>query len=122
MKYRILVVDDDEPITEAVSLILQEEGYEVESVLKSEEIYKNVQSFKPHVILLDVLMSGKDGRQICKQLKNQASTKKIPVIMMSAHPSARSGSVDSGADDFLPKPFESNDLLSLISKYKDSVI
>lgn len=117
MKKKILIVDDDKSILEAVSLILEDEGYSTEIVFKGDEIYKRIEMFKPDLILLDVLMSGVDGRDICKQLKSDITTKHIPIIMVSAHPSAKEGAKKNGANDFLPKPFEVNDLLEIISKH-----
>lgn len=72
---KVLVVDDDESILEAVSLVLESE-YTVKTIVKGEEVYKEVEGFKPDIILLDVLMSGSDGRVICKNLKENVKTQK----------------------------------------------
>lgn len=117
MAKKILVVDDEESILDAVSLILGEEGYKVETTYKGGETFSKVSQFKPNLILLDVLMSGKDGRQICKALKADPEFKEIPVIMISAHPTAKRGAQECGANDFLAKPFNSKELLNTISKY-----
>ncbi|MEN9327436.1 MAG: hypothetical protein RI947_244 [Candidatus Parcubacteria bacterium] len=117
MSHKILVVDDDEGIVDAITLILEESGYTVDSTLQAEEIYRKIQVFKPDSILLDVLMSGQDGREICKKLKGNGITKHIPVIMISAHPTAKAGAIKSGADDFLEKPFEVDNLLHMLSKH-----
>jgi len=120
MVKRVLVVDDDESILDAISLILEEEGYEVKTVFKGQETYKAIENFKPDIILLDVLMSGNDGREICKRLKADGTTKKIPVIMISAHPTLDKGATACGAEDFLAKPFDTDDLLKKINKYTQS--
>ena len=114
---KILVVDDDESILDAISLVLEEEGYIVETTLKGEETYTKIASFKPDVIVLDVLMSGSDGRQICKRLKKDPIIKRIPVIMISAHPTAKYSVMECGADDFLAKPFDTNCLLEKVEKF-----
>lgn len=114
---KILVVDDDPSIIDALCLILTEEGFTVDSALKGEETYTKIQSFSPDLILLDVLMSGQDGREICRNLKKDGQTKKIPIIMLSAHPSAKTGAQECGADDFLAKPFDISELVSAIAKY-----
>ncbi len=93
---KVLVVDDDEGILDAVSLILEEEGFVVETTVKGEETLAKVSSFNPDVILLDVLMSGNDGRHICKKLKHTDALKKIPVIMTSAHPTAKNSVMAMG--------------------------
>ncbi len=114
MSKKILVVDDDISILDAVSLILEENGYEVETAFKGDEAYQKALSFNPDVIVLDVLLSGKDGREICKNLKLDEKTKKIPVIMVSAHPGASESTKEVGADFFLAKPFMPDDLLSAV--------
>jgi DNA-binding response OmpR family regulator len=113
---KILVVDDDESILDAICLILEDEGYLVETTTKGQEIYTKIKEFTPDIILLDVLMSGSDGRQICRTLKDDVTTKQIPIVMISAHPSANIGSLECGADDFLAKPFTTDDLLEKITK------
>lgn len=117
MSKKILIIDDDESILDAVSLVLEEEGYIVDVMLKGDEAFDKIAAFKPDAILLDVLMSGKDGRDICRKLKKDEATKNIPVIMISAHPSAKEGAIAVGADAFLPKPFDTQDLLDMVKKY-----
>jgi len=117
MSNKILVVDDDQSILEAISLILEEEEYIVQTTTKGEEVYTKLHTFKPDLILLDVLMSGKDGREICKKIKSDEKTKSIPIIMISAHPSAEKSIKECGAEDFLAKPFETKDLLQKISQF-----
>ncbi|CAN5166886.1 hypothetical protein BH09PAT1_BH09PAT1_4410 [soil metagenome] len=117
MNKKILVVDDDRDILEPIELLLSLEGYMVQTTTKGEQIYGEVASFKPDLILLDVLMSGSDGRTICKNLKADSAVNAIPIIMMSAHPSAKSDSERCGADDFIAKPFDIPDLLAIIKKY-----
>ena len=115
MAKKILIVDDDESILDAVSLVLEEEGYNVAVTTKGDEIFEKVKNFKPDAILLDVLMSGKDGREICKKLKEDEKTKQIPVIMISAHPSAKESVLSCGANAFLAKPFDTSDLTEIVS-------
>ena len=71
----------------------------------------------PDVILLDMLLSGKDGREIVKYLKSQEKSKPIPVIMFSAHPGAEETAHQAGADNFVAKPFEIDALLEKIAEY-----
>jgi DNA-binding response OmpR family regulator len=117
MPKRILVADDDSGILDAVSLVLGEEGYEVETAPRSEDVHLKVKTFQPHLILQDVLMSGDDGREICQKLKSSDKTKSIPVIMISAHPTVKDGISKFGADDFLAKPFQVEELLETIKKH-----
>lgn len=117
MSKKILIIDDEIDILEPLDLLLSAEGYETETTTKGEVVYKIVEKFKPDLILLDVLISGSDGRLICKKLKETAATKKIPIVMMSAHPNARTETKDSGADDFMAKPFDVDLLFEVVKKY-----
>jgi CheY-like chemotaxis protein len=117
VKKHILIVDDDEAILDALSLVLEDAGFLVEAVSKGQEALKKVASHKPDLILLDMLLSGNDGRQLCKHLKANPVTKEIPIIMISAHPSAQHGATEAGADDFLAKPFETKHFLKKVEEY-----
>ena len=114
---RILVVDDDPDILEFLEVILEEEGYAVVTSDKGEYLHQLHNGGLPHLILVDVLLSGKDGREIVKYLKSQQETKHIPIIMFSAHPSAEETARQAGANDFLAKPFNIDDLLAKIVRY-----
>lgn len=116
-KQSILIVDDDMDILEPLELLLRSEGYRVDTTAKAAQTYEKVEKFRPSLILLDVLMSGEDGRTICRKLKAQKTTKHIPVVMMSAHPTAEQDSDGSGADDFIAKPFDLETLMRLIKKH-----
>ena len=113
---KILVVDDDPDILEALQFMLEDAGYVVTTTEKGEyaENLHDTNGGLPDVILLDVLLSGKDGRLICQKLKSQEETKHIPIIMMSAHNKARQSVASVGADDFIEKPFDSDELLAKI--------
>lgn len=90
-------------------------GFNVEVTAKGENTFTKIESFKPDLILLDVLISGYDGRVICKELKSREETRHIPVIMFSAHPGAAATISDYGADDFISKPFDVNHLLQKVN-------
>jgi DNA-binding response OmpR family regulator len=115
---KILVVDDDPDILDAIQFMLEDAGYEVTTTEKGEyaENLHDTNGGLPDVIVLDVLLSGKDGRLICQKLKSQEETRHIPVIMMSAHNNAGQSISTIGADDFIAKPFDMDDLLSKIAK------
>lgn len=114
---RLLVVDDEPDILEFLQIILEEEGYEVVTSDKGEYLEQLHNGAFPHLILVDVLLSGKDGREIVKYLKSQPETKHIPIIMFSAHPSVEETARQAGAEDFLAKPFDVNMLLAKIGHY-----
>jgi DNA-binding response OmpR family regulator len=116
-KKKILVVDDEPDILEFLQVILEEEGYAVLTSEKGEFLEQLHNGSLPELILVDVLLSGKDGREIVKHLKSQEETKPIPVIMFSAHPSAEQTAREAGAEDFIAKPFEIDELLAKIGNY-----
>ncbi len=111
---KILLIDDDPDVIIVLQILLKKKGYQVATASCEEEAYEQVEIFMPHLIVLDVLLSGVDGRTICKKLKSKESSKHIPIIMFSAHPGAQKNMEDFGADDFIPKPFESNKILERI--------
>lgn len=116
MKRKILIVDDDVDILEPLSILLQDEGYIIETTPKGDTVYTLMKKFKPDLIILDLLLSGSDGRKICRRLKENDKTSVIPIIMMSAHPGAKPDAIACGANEFIAKPFESANLLNLIKK------
>lgn len=113
---RILVADDDPAILEVIELILEDAGYEVATSVNGETVEK-VHGIMPDLILLDIWMSGMDGRNICKHLRAKKKTKHIPIVMISANKDAEAIALSAGAIDFLAKPFEMNKLLAMVEKY-----
>lgn len=116
MRKKILVVDDHAGILEVVQTVLAREGYDVQVSLNGDCLH-HMKSDLPDLILLDVLLSGEDGRELCQQLKSSEQTKHIPVILLSAHTNVSQVAAMCGADDFLAKPFRVNVLKELVKKY-----
>jgi DNA-binding response OmpR family regulator len=112
---RILVVDDDIDILSVMEILLTMKGFEVEVTARGENTFPKIETFKPDIILLDVLISGQDGRTICRKLKSDNETSRIPVIMFSAHPGAAATIAEYGADDFIAKPFDVAHLLQKVN-------
>jgi DNA-binding response OmpR family regulator len=108
-----MIADDDPGIVDAVEMLLEFEGYEVSSTVDGATVL-DLKDELPDLLLLDIWMSGEDGRDICKKLKQIEITKNIPVIMISASRDIKESAIAAGADDFLAKPFEMNDLLQKI--------
>ena len=116
MKKKIMIVDDDEGILDALTMMLQYKGYEVSTCANGSTILAMTQAF-PDLVLLDIWMSGTDGRNVCKQLKETPLTKSIPVILISAGKDIEASAIASGADGFLAKPFEMEELIDTIEKH-----
>jgi len=119
---RILVVDDDQSILDAMEITLNLEGYDVESTTKGEETFSKIESFKPDLIFMDVYLSGMDGREICKQIKQENKTKHIPVIIFSANKSMKEVFKDSGANDFIGKPFNMDELYDKVKHQTSHIL
>lgn len=112
---KVLIVDDNSDIVWVVETILKRYGFEVMSTMHGEEVMTSTQKYHPDVILLDVFLSGTDGIEICNTLKSNDKTRNIPIIMISAHTNKSDLMKFCKADDFLSKPFDSNDLVKRIN-------
>lgn len=112
-KQRILIVDDDENIAELISLYLMKECYETYIVNDGEEALKIFSEFKPNLILLDLMLPGIDGYQVCRELR---ATSQVPIIMLSAKGEIfdKVLGLELGADDYMIKPFDSKELVARV--------
>lgn len=111
----ILVIEDNHAILDVITLILQSEVYKVSGLNKSADMMAHVESFKPDMIILDIMLPDADGRELLKQLRSEAKTKDIPVLMISARYTAEN--VEHGEfkpNGFLAKPFDIDELLDRI--------
>lgn len=114
---RILLIDDDPDVRTVMSVLLIKQDHEVDTASSKEEVYRHLSNIKPALILMDVLLSGADGREICREIKANENLKHIPVIMFSAHPGAAEKINSYGADDFLAKPLNTASLLEKVNAY-----
>ena len=119
MPKRILVADDDPGIGDMLHEMLSDAGYEAEIEVNGQAVQQMAEPL-PDLLILDIRLSGTDGRTICEQLKSQPATHHIPIIILSAHKDTRQIAREAGADDFLAKPFAMGDLLALVAKYLGS--
>lgn len=114
----ILVADDDRAIVDSITAILSMSGYEVLNVNDGTSVMQAIKA-QPDLVLLDIQMPGHDGVAVCKQLKRQASTKDIPIILLSANMEVARKAQESGADDYLEKPFDLDVLKNKIAHFLD---
>ncbi len=110
----IIIVDDNIDICSMIEEILDEQGHKVRSCTNPMIVFEMIKQSKPRLIITDLLMSGIDGREICRQLKSSAETKSIKILMMSAHPNSSALSEDVGADAHISKPFDITEFASLV--------
>jgi len=114
MKKKILIVDDDPSILDILKIVFERAGYEVIIESDGQAILDNRYEI-PDIILLDRFLSGIDGLDICRHLKNNLFTKHIPVIMVSASPDIAVTAKTAGANRFIEKPFEIAEILKCIN-------
>jgi len=112
---KILIADDDEAIVDAISMMLEVMDYQVLSTTSGAEVAEALKQ-RPDLLLLDIWMSGVDGRDVCRQVKADLATRDIPVLMISASRQIRESAMSCGADDFLAKPFEMSELIQKIEE------
>jgi phosphate regulon transcriptional regulator PhoB len=112
----ILIIEDEKDIAEAIEYNLSKEGYKVSKAFDGTNGLRAAQAKSPDLIILDLMLPGIDGFEICKQLKKDAKTSHIPIIMLTA----KSGEVDKvlglelGADDYITKPFSMRELVARV--------
>lgn len=114
-KKKILIADDDAAILDVLTLFLEDVGYEVECTIDAATVSKFASGY-PDMLILDIWMSGYNGRDICIALKNQEATSHLPIILFSAKQEAENIAREAGADDFLAKPFDLDILLEKIEQ------
>ncbi|MBL9085303.1 MAG: response regulator [Planctomycetales bacterium] len=115
-KERILVVDDEEDLLELIKYNLSKEGYRTSGVGTGEEAIRRARSDLPDLVVLDLLLPNVDGLEVCRVLKNDARTKHIPVVMLTAKGEEADmvTGLEMGADDYLAKPFSPRVLIARI--------
>ena len=111
---RILVLDDDPDIGTMIKMMLEYKGYMVTVSDRADMAQQALNKGGVDLIIMDMLLSGVNGTDLCVDLKKNPSTYRIPVIMISAHPNAKEICLEAGADEFISKPFDMNDILSKI--------
>lgn len=112
-KQKILIVDDDEHIAELISLYLTKECYDTQMVHDGISALESFQSFKPNLVLLDLMLPGMDGYQVCREIRKDSAT---PIIMLSAKGEVfdKVLGLELGADDYIIKPFDSKELVARV--------
>ena len=112
-KQKIMIVDDDNNIAELISLYLTKECFECKIVNDGEEALSAFPSFQPNLILLDLMLPGMDGYQVCREIRHKSN---VPIIMLSAKGEVfdKVLGLELGADDYMIKPFDSKELVARV--------
>jgi DNA-binding response OmpR family regulator len=116
---KILIIEDYEATAKMIADILAMKGYESIIAYNGNDGYEKALTEKPDLILLDIMMPGINGLEVCKQLKSNPETKNTPVIIVSVKSSREdiAAGKEKGAEDYIPKPFEPFELLEAVNKY-----
>lgn len=118
---KILLLDDNKDLLLIVQIILKGQGYTVVQACCVEEALQKIKIHQPLLIMMDVFIKEEDGRELCSHLKADSSTSHIKIIMMSGIESDNANLQLIGADDFLPKPFDYDDLLERVNRQMSGV-
>ena len=112
-KQKILIVDDDTNIAELISLYLTKECYETKMVHDGESALRELYTFQPNLILLDLMLPGMDGYQVCREVRTKSQ---VPIIMLSAKGEVfdKVLGLELGADDYIVKPFDTKELVARV--------
>lgn len=113
---RILIIDDNEDIITMIRMMLEMNDYKAFIKTNAIDIENYIKDLMPDLIIMDMLLSGSDGRAICTSIKQNPELSHIPVLMISAHPNAQQDCMEAGADFFLGKPFDIKHFLQTIEK------
>lgn len=113
IKQKILIVDDDENIAELISLYLNKECFDTRIVYNGEDALAAYESYRPNLLLLDLMLPGMDGYQVCREIRAHSST---PIIMLSAKGEVfdKVLGLELGADDYIMKPFDSKEMVARV--------
>lgn len=112
-KKKILIVDDDENIAELISLYLVKECFDTEIAANGEEALEKFKTYQPQLVLLDIMLPGMDGYDVCREIRKDSD---VPIIMLSAKGEVfdKVLGLKIGADDYMVKPFDSNELVARV--------
>ena len=122
-RQKVLIVDDDSNIAELISLYFTKEMYEARTAGDGEEALRIFESFQPDIVILDLMLPGKDGYEVCREIRQKKDT---PIIMLSAKGETfdKVLGLELGADDYMIKPFDSKELVArakaVLRRYKKS--
>src|SRR5690625_2391927 len=113
MAFKILVVDDEKPIADILQYNLEKEGYEVVCAYDGDDAIELAETENPDLILLDIMLPGKDGNEVCREIRK---TKNMPIIMLTARDSELDKvlGLELGADDYVTKPFSNRELIARV--------
>ena len=118
MSARILIVEDEEPLTMLLRYNLEAEGYEVETAARGDEADTRLKEATPDLVVLDWMLPGLSGIELCRRLRARPETRQLPIIMLTARgeESEKVRGLATGADDYIVKPFSPQELVARLQR------
>lgn len=115
----ILIIDDDPATTRLLEVLLEREGYKIHTENLSANAFQTTKEFSPHLIILDLMMPGTDGLEICQRMKADPEISETPVLMFSAadQPELRQKAAKAGVNQYITKPIHPNELKQIIKDW-----
>ncbi|MCC8425902.1 two-component system response regulator [Mucilaginibacter sp. UR6-11] len=122
MEKRILVIDDDIELLEILDGVFTRNGFQVETVTGTNDIFKTIKERSPDLIVVDYLLEGVNGGDICAQIKKNPFTCAIPVVLMTAFPRVLLSLGTYQCDEFIEKPFDLDHLVNRVQYYSETPV
>jgi len=113
---KLLIVDDSAALLEVMKNILERSEYTIKTLINATNIYNTISEFQPDLLILDIYLAGLDGREICRQIRENPATRNLCILVFSASPKTLEDYKSYHADDFIEKPF---DITNLVEKIKE---
>lgn len=113
---RLLILDDDKYILDVMNEVFMDEGYNVKTIEDGDNIMNDIAEYQPDIILLDYILHGINGGEICHQIKTNAETAHIPVVIVTAYSKVINSLGHYGCDSFISKPFEIADIVQQVNE------
>jgi CheY-like chemotaxis protein len=115
MRKNVLIIDDDEDSLALIEDVLSYSNFNTKGILQTSNIFDSINNFKADLILMDYILSGINGGELCHQVKTNSKTAHIPVVLISAYPRILESLGKYGCDAFIAKPFDINYLISRLN-------
>lgn len=116
---KVLVLDNDDGCLDMICEALSYEGFDAKCIAKTDDIISDVTSFDPDVVIMDYILNGVNGGELCRQIKRNKATSEIPVIITSAYPRVFQSIGSYECNDFIPKPFDLDDFVGKVRALTD---
>jgi CheY-like chemotaxis protein len=116
MQKRILILDNDEGSREVLTALFMSADFDSKAIEYTDDIIKEVNNYAPDVLLLDYILNGINGGELCHQIKTNPATSNLPVVIVSAYPKVINSLGHYGCDCFIAKPFDIDDMLQQVGQ------